>query len=402
MLPLAQRRQLQERFEQAVRLLDRDRSSISAAAQILAECVAADPGNLIFLDNFLISVKLLRQTQSRTRRWLSVVAWPRRRAWRLLVASKNWPQVLSAGPNFLVASPSDLATFRALAEASSATRMPDAELRYLRAALELAPADGDLNSQAAWAFQRAGFFDDAAACWRAVLGSTGSHTDADKFLPLLTAAHDEAAVRQLFRSAAESGGDLQTREQLEALAVARQQRQLETAERLAALDSHPQSQGLVEQMRMEVNRQELDFFRRRSERYPTDLPLKLELGERLKRAGNYAEAIKCFEPLAANIELRARALLEMAECQQMLRRFPRALAAYQEAIALLPLLIGDAADKESAERAKRIRYQAAVLAISLGEPSLGQAWLREVCAVDSGYKDAQDRLDKLGPIRDKG
>ena len=60
-------------------------------------------------------------------------------------------------------------------------------------------------------------------------------------------------------------------------------------------------------MRAELNRQELDVFRKRVERYPTNTHWKFELGLRLKMAGNFNEAIKMLQDARNDPKHRGRA-----------------------------------------------------------------------------------------------
>lgn len=140
------------------------------------------------------------------------------------------------------------------------------------------------------------------------------------------------AAHVLTKAISASGGNLKARERLEDIEILRKQEQISIAERRAASSGDTAAQQLVEQLQQDLNRYELEVFNSRSERYPDDLEAKFQLGVRLRKAGNYREAIT-FLAEAEKLENRqAVALLEKGECLQRTKQYDKALDCYLRAV----------------------------------------------------------------------
>ena len=99
----------------------------------------------------------------------------------------------------------------------------------------------------------------------------------------------------LRRALAASGNDLRVQEQLEKAQIRRSKAYLSSAEKEAKSNPGKQTEEKLAKIRRQHNRLELDIYNARSTRYPDDLALKYEVAVRLKRSGNFAEAIKYFQ-----------------------------------------------------------------------------------------------------------
>ena len=84
--------------------------------------------------------------------------------------------------------------------------------------------------------------------------------------------------------------------------------------------------------RNELNQRELEVFRSRSERYPSNASLRFELGLRLKRAGNFKEAITYLQEGRNDPKRKGTVMLELGECFQRIKQFKLAMSSYNEAI----------------------------------------------------------------------
>jgi hypothetical protein len=72
-----------------------------------------------------------------------------------------------------------------------------------------------------------------------------------------------------------------------------------------------------------------------------------------------------------------------------LRQFAKALELYQRAIAATgPSNVGDAE--------QLARYRTGVLAAAMGQTGLAREHLAAIVAAQPGFRDARERLDKLG------
>jgi tetratricopeptide (TPR) repeat protein len=192
------------------------------------------------------------------------------------------------------------------------------------------------------------------------------------------------AERVLQKGLAASGNDLQIRERLEELQVVRVKQQLAVAERRLQAERTEAAKTLVQQLKENLNRLELDLYGQRAQRYPAEGKWKLELAIRLKRSGNFSEALKWLEEVAAEDQQAAAIKLETGECWQHLKQYPKALGAYQEACEL-------AAQAGDAEKLKLALYRGGVLGKAMSDPA-GSAMLSRLVDLDPTYRDAAQRL----------
>lgn len=220
-------------------------------------------------------------------------------------------------------------------------------------------------------------------------------TDAGSYLllaDLLADAHQfDQAERLLHLGLAAAGKHLAILERLEDLQIERAAHQVAVAEKRAAAQDTEAARRLVVDLKHELNRVEMGIFRQRVDRYPHDRELPFELGLRLKRAGNWEEAAECFRQVVEQGPHQAAAALELGESLQQLKRFHDALHSYERAI--------DAAGEEHPIYRKKSLYRAGILATGMRQLDKAEAWLRELLALDSEYKDVPARLDKIQKIR---
>jgi Flp pilus assembly protein TadD len=201
-----------------------------------------------------------------------------------------------------------------------------------------------------------------------------------------------------------TGGDLRLREQLEDLQLRRARQNVLVAERRAAEQGTDETKKQAHQMSAELNRQEIEIYRSRVDRYPTNTGWKYELGIRLKKGGNFNEAIKLLQEARSDPKHKGTVLLDLGECFQQIKQFRLAKQHYVQAIEEMP-------DKEIDYRKKAL-YRAGVLSMGLAEQEKGQLneaelndaekYLTDLAGLDFGYKDVSERLDKIAKKRDKG
>jgi tetratricopeptide (TPR) repeat protein len=201
------------------------------------------------------------------------------------------------------------------------------------------------------------------------------------------------AEHVLTKALAVSGSDLRIRERLEDMQLEKARAQVVVAERRAEVEKTDEARELARQMRSDVNRRETEVLYSRVMRYPEKTALKHELGLRLKRAGNYAEAIKYFQEARETPGVKAAATLEMGECLQQLKQYAKALECYTRAAEVAG---------ENLEHKKLALYRAGVLATGMRELDVADKHLLELAALDPAYKDVPDRLDKVRRIRNSG
>jgi tetratricopeptide (TPR) repeat protein len=212
------------------------------------------------------------------------------------------------------------------------------------------------------------------------------------------------AEKVLNRGLEATGGDLRLREQMEDIQLRRARQNSLVADKQSAEQKTPEAQEQAKRMRAELNRQELDVYRKRVDRYPTNTHWKFELGLRLKLSGNFNEAIKMLQVARSDPKHRGIVLLDLGECFQQIKQYRLAKEHYAQAVEAMP--------EKEVESRKKALYRAGVLAMGLSEVEKGtinetelndaEKFLTQLAALDFGYKDVSDRLDKIAQARDKG
>ncbi len=112
-----------------------------------------------------------------------------------------------------------------------------------------------------------------------------------------------------------------------------------SAERRYEQEKTAEAAELVKKMKAELNRLELDIYRRRSDLNPSNLALKFELGIRLKRAGKFQEAVQCLQLARADGKRKAQVHLELGECFQRLKNYLLAMRNFERRWKRSPIAI---------------------------------------------------------------
>jgi tetratricopeptide (TPR) repeat protein len=191
---------------------------------------------------------------------------------------------------------------------------------------------------------------------------------------------------------AAGGGDLAIREQLEETQLRRAQQQVLVAQRRADADKTDEARQLARRMAAQANQAEMEVYTARAGREPSNAMLQYELGLRCKRAGKFKEAIQALQAARDDVRHKALVQLQLGESFQHIRQFRLALSSYEAAIA--------AADTLHPDTKKLALYRAGTLAAELKELEQAEKYLTQLAAIDFGYRDVADRLDKLAKIRD--
>jgi tetratricopeptide (TPR) repeat protein len=191
---------------------------------------------------------------------------------------------------------------------------------------------------------------------------------------------------------ASGGGDLAIRERLEDAQLQHAQQQVHIAKRRAEVEKSDEAKELARRMAARANQAELEVYSARSAREPANLRLKYEMGLRFKRAGKFREAIQALQAASDDPRLKAQIQIQLGESFQHIRQFRLALSSYEAAIA--------ATDSMQLDTRKLALYRAGVLSLEMEELEKAEKLLTELAAVDFGYRDVADRLDKLAQMRD--
>ncbi len=413
----AQRQRLQKLWEEARGLMVRassppSRKEAERIHELLAECVAGDPGNTVYLDALLVHLRALRQIPKSPwwfLRFRFFGTWwaddddlpgPAEILGLLhgltTVPNKSYPHILQL-----------------LASVCSLHDLSEAEVRYLREVLHFIPDDSDTLTKLARSLLRQGRFDEARSAVERLRAKTSKSSEVAKLLVILgNSPHPPAPLKDAPSSAKDflalaaehvalghfneaeaaaakaislSGGDLNVREQVEDISLARLKNNVVIAHRLVEHEPSPAHQQTLRRWEEELGRLELATLHARSERFPRDAGLKLEVAVRLKRAGNYSGAIQRLEEIAADHSPRPSVLLELGECWQHLRQFDKALGFYTQAIAA-------AEELNQPESLNLAIYRAGTLATAMQRIAEAKTWFQRLVALDPNFKDARQKL----------
>ncbi len=155
------------------------------------------------------------------------------------------------------------------------------------------------------------------------------------------------------------------------------------------LKAAPQDEDL-RQIRMglmrEINSRELDLFRRKAERYPTEMAHRLELGVRLLRAGQVDEAIRELQAARSDPRQHWRSLLYLAYCFKARHNWRLAKRNFEECLQHLP--------SNEASTRKEVLFQLAQGSAEAGDLSAAVEMAHELANLDFGYKDIGRLLDE--------
>src|SRR5262245_34359822 len=303
------RRRLQQRYEQAQRLAARPRPDVRRVHDLLAECVRADPGNILYLEALLANLRRRDVTggESWWQKWWS--SGKTTGKGNSASAANTEYSVLQTAPDVLWQQPIDTGQLKRFAAAAGNLEFNEVELRYLQLAREVEPDEVETLQMLARALTRQGRFADALGPWCAVLALNPGDREAEQAIGDLRDIHglndvvwpsesagpsDAAALvrhaqslrdvgdfagaeRCLAQAQAVTGADLSVLVLREDLRIRHSQQRLEVAKRRTASDLDHRAQRLLERMTDEHKRLEIEIFNARAERLPAEAAVRIEL-----------------------------------------------------------------------------------------------------------------------------
>jgi hypothetical protein len=162
----AAKKRLQKCFEHASKQITQ--SNHDYATELLSQCILGDPGNVIYVRNF---VENLQKKYNNNKKGAALAQFKERGARGALKKAETqerWDDVIKNGLQVLQVNPWDIPTLRSMANAASHSGDGECELYYLNCALQTNPKDPETNIQCANAAAERGQFDQAIACWHRV------------------------------------------------------------------------------------------------------------------------------------------------------------------------------------------------------------------------------------------
>lgn len=173
---------LENCYQRGLKLSAQDKN-YDYAHEMLAQCVLHAPSSVIYAEAML---KNLRDQRSGYRKKSSFAfGQGGSRTLRKSLQQKNWSTVFQEGIDLLKANPWDVATLRAMASACEGSHYNEAELVYLKQALDAEPKSVEVNRHCARSLGRMGQFDQAIACWHRVETLCGRDAEAIQMISKL-------------------------------------------------------------------------------------------------------------------------------------------------------------------------------------------------------------------------
>ena len=160
------RHRVTKTFEHAQRCVEK--GDHDYATELFTQCISEDPGNVVFLQAFIGNLHKKYNNNKKGASFAGLKIKSHRSAMAKAAQQGLWLQAFTAGCAALALNPWDIQSLLALAAACNELQVDEAQLSYLRRALDVDGKDPVVNRQAALALQRMGQFDQAIACWHRV------------------------------------------------------------------------------------------------------------------------------------------------------------------------------------------------------------------------------------------
>ena len=430
------------------------------ATEMFSQCISGDPGNLIYVQNFVGNLKKKYNNNKKGSKLAGLRGAGAKGAIKKSTLQKNWDGVLKHGMDLLKLNPWDVSTLTAMATACGALEFDDAQLAYLRQALEVDIKNAQINRQAGRALAEQGKFDDAIVCWtrvsqaesgdqeamRAIADLTvektihhGGYEQAKSSLDVQVEPERAADARQaaetqtspekeLERAITKDPADTSNYVQLAELHLRNEK--LEEAEEVftRALDASGGDISIRErleevQLRRKQHQVAVAKKRAESEKTPEANELyrklvadlnRLELDHFRARSERYPANLACKYELGVRLK-RAKMFREAIKPLQAARDDPRLkgdvllnlgecfqqIKQYKLAMSNYEGAV-EAIPDRSGESKKLALYRAGCLAMALKDLDKSEQYLTELAGLEFDYKDVAERLDKISALRDKG
>ena len=422
------------------------------ATELLAGCFLGDPTNLLYIQTLLGNLKQKFNNNKKGDRFSLIKGVGARGMCKKAAMQKDWKGVLKHGIDVLRLNPWDISTLTSMAHACEELEYYDAQLMLLRTALEPNSKDPDVNKACALALEGQRRFVEAIDCWHRVQLSRPNNEEAEKAISRLaveqtikkgqyeeqdkvkaTAEGEEGEdadlserqklerdlrldprnvkkyleladlhmnanrfdkAEEVFAQALEvSNGAEEIRDAWEDAQLRHLRTQLHEAEARAEKTHKEEDIHKVENFKQQWNTKDMEFWKRRAERFPGNLNYKYELGVRYQVCGMYQEAIHSLQDAQKDTRRRGLCMLALGHCFREIQQLRMAASHYETAINELP-------GNDLINR-KQALYSAGKLAVVMKKFDLAEKHLSALAGLDFAYKDVSQLLDKLSKFREQ-
>ncbi len=442
----AQRKRLQKCYEHAN--VQMRQENYDYATELFTQCVLGDPGNLLYVQGFLGNLKQKYNNNKKGDKLAFMKALGAKGLVKKAAMQKDWPTLFKNGLEVLKLNPWDVGTLTTLAAACEELELHEAQLVYLRLALDADPKDPNINRICGRALGRRKLYDQAIACWHRVeqavpgdeeaaraiasltvekaieqgkyegegggvktgkAGEAGELTPEQRLLreirrhPNETAKYIELAdlylredqfakAEDILKRAVEvSEGNPEIRERWEDAHLRLLRQRLAEAEKRFEETGRPEDQRAAEQLKKELFEKDLEFCKNRVERFPNNLAYKFELAVRYQLVGRHKEAIAEYQQAQADPKRKGLCMLALGQCFQAIKQYSLAMRHYELAVQEIP-------DRDAVNKKKAL-YLAGKLALGLKDLDSADRYFSTLAGMDFSYKDVSNMLDKIAQLR---
>ncbi|HTU92850.1 MAG TPA: hypothetical protein VMF69_22410 [Gemmataceae bacterium] len=184
-----------------------------------------------------------------------------------------------------------------------------------------------------------------------------------------------------------TGNDFELSVQLADLDIEPFRRNLAIAEeKLKAAQDNAELRRLRTRLRKEINTRELDLYRQKADRYPTEMNHRYEVGVRLLRVGQIDEAIRELQSSRGDPRYRWQSLFALGQCFKTRNNWRLAERNFEEALKNLPT--GEINNR------KEILYELAVGCAESNDLNKAIDMGTELANIDFSYRDIGRLLDE--------
>ncbi len=452
------RRRLQQCFEHGSK--SAAGGNYDYATEMFTMCVQGDPGNLIYVQNFLGNLQKKYGNNKKGSKLAGLKGGMVKGSISKAGMQKDWKGVITSGLEMLKLNPWDLQSLKAMGNACEQLQFDEVQLAYLKLAQDVDITDIDVNRLYARALGRLGRFDEAIVCWTRVQKVSPRDEEANRSIANLTVEKTihrggyedaESSTEVMVDKSAQAdrqgtGPAKLTPEQQLEKAIAKNPEKVENYSELADLylrhDNLEQAEQVLakalqvsggeitlrerlEDVQMRRARRDLDIAQKRAQSEKT--PESVELWKQMAEAANRTE-LEVFRSRSDRYQDNAGLKFEFAVRLQRAKNYAEAIKVYQQAHAdtkrkaAIHLGLGEcfqgikqfklamsnydqavlATGDRDPEQKKITLYRAGKLALFMKNLDVAEKYLTELAGLDFSYKDVADLLDKLNQLRDDG
>jgi len=439
----AKRSRLEKLFEAAGKKASGLQPNYDYASELYAQCVLGNPGNEVYVKAY---IENLQKKYNHNRSGAALAQFKERAARNAVkkaLADQQWDEVIKHGLKVLAVNPWDVHALKAMGQAAKKSGDFECEMYYLKTALNANPKDPAVNRLCAVAASERLLYDQAIYCWHRVEEAFPDDEEAKRAISLLQSERmrkggfsvETAAIKHVHTVVAAPGSqeEVLTFEKKILQEIAKDPKQLhlyfELSQHYIGEDRFDKAEEILAQafeisngdldvrekwedvqlrgfrhkiintadphkkkeLQQEYYQKELQFFKKRCERYPSNLFFRYDLGIRYLLTKQYNEAIRELQLSRNDPRRKGISLLALGKCFQQIQQHRLALNHYKMAVEEIP--------ERDIDNKKEALYLASKIALCLSDADAAEKHLTLLAAIDFTYKDVSALLDKLTELR---